>query len=1043
MTALRNTDGAAYVVSDDTTDDGLDQDTIYFELKLGAQVVSVVPQPVSRVNEVSLGGSPSGGTFSLTFDGQTASGISYNATANDMRLALEGLPNLDPGDVTVNGSRPWNVAFQGKYAGRDPQFTIDGAGLTGAGLAPKITERGLSQARNQIIVYFNEDDLYNTAIETPADPSTGPTVVNPSFYKLIQTNDTARNTDDGVAIQPTKIYYDPATNKAVLTFADDIANLAGSGTYRLRIGTDEFVPNKTTPANLASPATRVVSVDAGSSFSSANRVLGDLSATSNTSQIIASTIERQALPLDYPGDQDEPGHRDLKYPFDAHVTQAADQIDGISVVFYNFRNDYGVSPNGAQLFNAITEAQKQRVREIVELASNYYGVQFVETANQGITIATGDPRALNPRETLGQNGVSVIASGNISNGLVILNAAYNWYDGYGQEDSVPATLSWFQTAASGIGQILGGGFSNDLPALQLQNDIEDSPTNTSPGLVVPNVTVPEPVFPGDADIVHGQYLYRPDSRDIDMYEFTLAASGTFTAETMAERLNNSSQLNTVLRLYREVQDASGTAVLDDNGNPVRVLVSQNDDYFSQDSLIRLDLDPGKYFIGVSASGNANYDPAIENSGSGGLTEGAYELRLDFRPDVTKSIVDVDGTLLDGDADGVAGGVYNFWFRTQSLQRVLDVTGNGNTIVEGQTITITNGQAVTRTFEFSSDAIVAGTNVRVPYVAGATPSTATDIAASLMAAINGSTGFNSTSMATAAGSKVTLSGERSVVLSANSLGIDRLGKTIFIDKTAAAGTADGTLGKPFSNISGAGGPSGFSNAYPGDVVRIVGNGGVDGSLDTLNDAFAYEIGFGGPGNTVRSDGATMEVPQGVTVMIDAGALFKLREARIGVGSSTASVDRSAGALQVLGTPEQNVFFTSYDDRNTGVNTNTVLTTPQQGNWGGIVFREDIDRSRGRFSYDRQGIFLNYVNHADMKYGGGNVRIDGVLQIVNPIHLTETRPTISYNTITLSADAAISADPNSFEESNFHSPRAQAFGAFVSDYGRVGPTSTATW
>ncbi len=119
---------------------------------------------------------------------------------------------------------------------------------------------------------------------------------------------------------------------------------------------------------------------------------------------------------------------------------------------------------------------------------------------------------------------------------------------------------------------------------------------------------------------------------------------------------------------------------------------------------------------------------------------------------------------------------------------------------------------------------------------------------------------------------------------------------------------------------------------------------------------------------------MEVPQGVTVMIDAGALFKLREARIGVGSSTASVDRSAGALQVLGTPEQNVFFTSYDDRNTGVNTNTVLTTPQQGNWGGIVFREDIDRSRGRFSYDRQGIFLNYVNHADMKYGGGNVRID---------------------------------------------------------------------
>ncbi len=1033
-TALRNTDGELYVVTEDATDDGLNQDTIYFELKLGAQVVSVVPQPVSRVNEVSLGGSPSSGTFTLNFNGETTNPINFNASDTVVQAALEALSKVNPGDVTVSGSQPWNVAFQGQYGGRDLPFTINGSSLVGAGLAPKVTERGLSQARNQILVYFNEDDLHNVAIETPADPSTGPTVVNPSFYKLIQTKDTARNTDDSAPILPTKIYYDPATNKAVLTFADDIANLAGSGTYRLRIGTDEFIPNSTAPMI---PVMQVVSADAGSSFNSANRVLGDLSATNNTSQIIASTIERQALPLDYPGDQDEPGHRDLEFPFDSHVSQAADQLDGITVVFYNFRNDYGVSPNGAQLFNAITAAQKQRVREIVELASQYYGVQFVETANQGITIATGDPRAINPNATLGANGVGVIANGNIQNGLVILNAAYNWYDGYGQEDSVPATLSWFQTAASGIGLILGGGFSNDLPALQFQQDIEDSPTNTSPGLIGLNVTTPEPVFPGDADIVHGQYLYRPDSRDIDMYEFTLTDSGIFTAETMAERLNNSSPLNTVLRLYREVQDASGAPVFDGNGNPVRILISQNDDYFSEDSLIRLDLEPGKYFVGVSASGNANYDPAVTNSGSGGLTEGAYELRLDFRPDADKSIVDVDGTPLDGDADGVAGGLYNFWFRTESLSRVLDVTGNGNTIVEGQTITISNGQAVTRTFEFSADAVVTGSNVRVNYVAGATPSTASAIAASLMAAINGPTGFNSASMATAAGSQVTLNGERSVVLSVNSLGIDRLGKTIFIDKTAAAGTADGSRSKPFSNISGTSGPSGFANAYPGDVVRIVGNGGVDGSLDSLNDAFAYEIGFGGPGNTVRSDGATMEVPQGVTVMIDAGALFKLREARIGVGSSTASVDRSAGALQVLGTPEQNVFFTSYDDRNTGVNTNTVITTPQQGNWGGIVFREDIDRSRGRFSYDREGIFLSYVNHADMKYGGGNVRIDGVLQIVNPIHLTETRPTISHNTITLSADAAISADPNSFEESNFHAPRAQASGAFVSDYGRVGP------
>ncbi len=46
---------------------------------------------------------------------------------------------------------------------------------------------------------------------------------------------------------------------------------------------------------------------------------------------------------------------------------------------------------------------------------------------------------------------------------------------------------------------------------------------------------------------------------------------------------------------------------------------------------------------------------------------------------------------------------------------------------------------------------------------------------------------------------------------------------------------------------------------------------------------------------------MEVPKGVTTMIDAGAAFKLRNARIGVGSSSVQLDRSGGALQVLGTP----------------------------------------------------------------------------------------------------------------------------------------------
>ena len=98
---------------------------------------------------------------------------------------------------------------------------------------------------------------------------------------------------------------------------------------------------------------------------------------------------------------------------------------------------------------------------------------------------------------------------------------------------------------------------------------------------------------------------------------------------------------------------------------------------------------------------------------------------------------------------------------------------------------------------------------------------------------------------------------------------------------------------------------------------------------------------------------------------------------------------------------------------------------------------MDRAEKRFLWDEHGVFLNYVNHGDFRYGGGNVKVDGQQQIINPISLSEASPTISFNKITKSADAAISADPNSFVEWNFHSPRYQGDSLFTTDYLRVGP------
>ena len=141
--------------------------------------------------------------------------------------------------------------------------------------------------------------------------------------------------------------------------------------------------------------------------------------------------------------------------------------------------------------------------------------------------------------------------------------------------------------------------------------------------------------------------------------------------------------------------------------------------------------------GVSASGNNDYDPNIEDSGFGGTSQGDYELRLTFRKDADESIVDATGVALDGDADGNPGGVNNFWFRA------------------------------------------------------ATPA------------------------------DFTTADEPRV---------------IYVDK-ATGGVQVGTLADPFRNIDDA-----LAAADEGDIVRIVGNGGADGDISTVEDNLAYQVGF---------------------------------------------------------------------------------------------------------------------------------------------------------------------------------------------------------
>lgn len=165
----------------------------------GSLALSNLPAKRNETQKVTIGGSPTGGTFTLTLSGQTTAAIAYNATAAAVQSALEALSNIEVGDVTVTGADggPWSVEFKGQYQYKDVADMTATSSLTG-GTSPSVAVTVEATAIDLTAVHaYDTDEQLGTGTLDKVAVTGGKAVLTRKGTDYTRTFDTQADWDAG------------------------------------------------------------------------------------------------------------------------------------------------------------------------------------------------------------------------------------------------------------------------------------------------------------------------------------------------------------------------------------------------------------------------------------------------------------------------------------------------------------------------------------------------------------------------------------------------------------------------------------------------------------------------------------------------------------------------------------------------------------------------------------------------------------------------------------------------------------------------------